>query len=115
MQTADIAQMPCSQVTYYHLELSEHDVLLAECLPVESYLETGAVPNYIDWPMSVRLHADFSTRAWEAYGCAPPVVNGREVDAVRHLSETIAKRAAEGPPRRGRRRVISRIGRRALA
>jgi hypothetical protein len=28
-------------VIYYHLELPRHDVLLAEGLPAESYLDTG--------------------------------------------------------------------------
>ena len=31
----------CRRVTYYHVELAAHDILLAENLPVESYLDTG--------------------------------------------------------------------------
>jgi hypothetical protein len=31
----------CQAVTYYHVELDRHDILLAEKLPVESYLDTG--------------------------------------------------------------------------
>lgn len=80
-----ISQRPCDEVTYHHLELAEHDVLLAEGLTVESYLETKATSNYVDRPMPVRLHADFSSRTWEAHGCAPLVVNGPQVDAVRQL------------------------------
>ena len=36
-----IAQVPMDAVTYWHLELPRHDVLLAEGLPAESYLDTG--------------------------------------------------------------------------
>jgi hypothetical protein len=31
----------CCAVTYYHVELDAHDLLLAENLPAESYLDTG--------------------------------------------------------------------------
>lgn len=80
-----IVQRPCNQVTYHHLELAEHDVLLAEGLTVESYLDTTATSNYVGRSMPVRLHADYSIRTWEAHGCAPLVVNGPQVDAVRQL------------------------------
>ena len=33
-----ITQVPMDEVTYYHIELPQHDVLIAEGLPVESYL-----------------------------------------------------------------------------
>ena len=36
-----IAPCPVARVTYWHVELATHDVLLAEGLPAESYLDTG--------------------------------------------------------------------------
>jgi hypothetical protein len=36
-----IARIKVDQVTYHHVELARHDVLLAEGLPAESYLDTG--------------------------------------------------------------------------
>jgi hypothetical protein len=36
-----IVQEPVDEVTYYHVELATHDVILAEGLPCESYLDTG--------------------------------------------------------------------------
>jgi hypothetical protein len=36
-----IVQEQVDKVTYYHVELSSHDVILAEGLPCESYLDTG--------------------------------------------------------------------------
>jgi hypothetical protein len=34
-------EMDCAFVTYHHVELAAHDVVLAEGLPCESYLDTG--------------------------------------------------------------------------
>ncbi len=36
-----IRQVAADAVTYYHVELPRHDVILAEGLPAESYLDTG--------------------------------------------------------------------------
>jgi hypothetical protein len=36
-----IVQEPIDEVTYYHVELETHDVVVAEGLPCESYLDTG--------------------------------------------------------------------------
>ena len=38
---ASIAVEPVGEVTYHHVELERHDVLLAEGLPAESFLDTG--------------------------------------------------------------------------
>jgi len=87
-----IAQVPLDDVTYYHIELPRHDVLLAEGLPAESYLDTGDRGNFDNGGCSVVLYPDFATRVWEAKGCAPLVVTGPELDAVRCR---LAARAAD--------------------
>ena len=38
---ASIAQVETDSVTYWHVELDRHDVILAEGLAAESYLDTG--------------------------------------------------------------------------
>jgi len=38
---ANITQLKCRTVTYYHVELAEHSIIFAENLAVESYLDTG--------------------------------------------------------------------------
>jgi hypothetical protein len=38
---ATIVQEPVDVITYWHVELARHDVLFAEGLPCESYLDTG--------------------------------------------------------------------------
>ena len=80
-----IAQIPVARVTYYHLELSQHDVLLAEGLPAESFLDMRDGSNYANRPGPVRLYPDYSARMWEAFGCARLVVTGPELEAVRAL------------------------------
>ena len=79
---------PCDEITYFHVELEHHDVLLAEGLPVESYLDTGDRANF-DNSGVVRLFPDFSPPegaplvVWEAEGCAPLVVTGPRLRAAR--------------------------------
>ena len=41
MNGATVVQEPVEAITYWHVELPTHDVLLAEGLPAESYLDTG--------------------------------------------------------------------------
>ena len=99
-----ISQVARRRVTYHHLELAEHDVLFAEGLPVESFLKTNASSNYANRPTPVRLHPDFSTRTWEAFGCAKLVVTGPELDAVRQMLEASAHAVTVRGGKHGRRR-----------
>ncbi len=78
-----IEQIPMDKVTYFHIELQEHSVLLAEDLPTESYLETGDRSKFSNGAKQSTLLPDFATRMWEAAGCAPLVVTGATLDAVR--------------------------------
>jgi autotransporter passenger strand-loop-strand repeat protein len=41
-----IGQEPVDGVTYYHIELAGHDVIVAEGLPCESYLDTGNLAGF---------------------------------------------------------------------
>jgi hypothetical protein len=91
-----IEQVPMDEVTYYHVELEHHDVLLAEGLPTESYLDTGDRFNLENGGGPIALHPEFSARRcdtaliWEALGCAPLVVTGPAVEAVRQLVNSCA-------------------------
>jgi T5SS/PEP-CTERM-associated repeat protein len=80
-----ISQMQVGQVTYYHLELPRHDVVLAQGLPAESFLDLKDGSNYSNRPGPVRLYPDFTVRMWEAYGCARLIVTGPELAAARAL------------------------------
>jgi hypothetical protein len=77
---ASIRQMRPALVTYYHLELLDHDVVLAENLPCESYLETGGRSSFDNAGPVVDLFPGFAgpdkDRAgaiWQAQGFAPLV------------------------------------------
>ena len=88
-----IAQVPAAEVTYYHIELASHEVVLAEGLPTETYLETGNRDCFDDVP-SVRLHPVFGDVAWEALGYAPLVVTGAKLDRVREQLRRIEHQRA---------------------
>jgi hypothetical protein len=101
-----------STITYYHVELDRHDVLIADGLQVESYLDTGGRNNFEDAEATIAMHPDFSFREWEASGCAPLMVTGPIVESVRHrLSErTIPCPSSiqrHSRARRGKRLLIS--------
>jgi T5SS/PEP-CTERM-associated repeat protein len=85
-----IVQVAVDAVTYYHVELPRHDVVLAEGLPVESYLDIGDRRDFANGGTAVRLHPDLSARAWGALGYAPLIVTGPELDRARRLVEAHA-------------------------
>lgn len=80
-----IAQVQVDTVAYYHLELAAHDVILAEGLPAESYLETADRANFINSGAVVHQAPDFTAHAWDAFGCAPLIVIGPQLVAARRL------------------------------
>jgi len=80
-----ITQVPMDHVSYCHIELPSHDVVLAQGLPAESFLDLRDGSNYANRPGPVRLYPDFSARMWEAFGCARLVVTGPELEAARAL------------------------------
>jgi T5SS/PEP-CTERM-associated repeat protein len=87
-----IAQIPRDEVTYYHVEVARHDVLLAEGLMVESYLDTGDRGRFANGGPIRALHPDFSARAWEMAGCAELVQAGPILAAVRrNLAERVGE------------------------
>ena len=82
-------------VDYYHVELDQHAILLAEGLPAESYLDTGNRGFFANSGQPMVLHPDltdetaYPTR--EANSCAPFV---SDEASVRPVWERLAERAA---------------------
>ncbi len=70
-------------VTYYHVELDEHAVLVANGLPAESYLDTGDRANFDNGGRVRALHPEFVAQRWETEGRAPLIVTGPVLAAVR--------------------------------
>ena len=78
-----IAQVPVDTIDYHHVALPRHDVLLAEGLPTESYLDVADRMSFDNGSNTVALHPDFASHTWEARGCAPLVVAGPILAAAR--------------------------------
>ncbi len=89
---ATIVQEAADAISYFHVELDRHDVLLAEGLPTESYLDTANRSVFANGGGPVVLHADFSRRVWEARGCAPLVLEGAVLAGLRRR---LLERASE--------------------
>ena len=99
---SSIRQEAMPRVRYFHVELPAHDVLLAEALPVESYLDTGDRRDFENADGPVRLHPRFPTRAWETRGCAELVTTGPLLAAVRERLEQRAAMSMRGQTAEGR-------------
>ena len=87
-----VAQEPRSSVTYYHVELPRHDIVLAEGIAVESYLDLGDHADFSASGNVIRLFPDFKARlapnaawAWETRGAARLVMAGAELEAAREM------------------------------
>jgi len=82
---ATIIRAPGSDaVTYYHLELDRHAVVLADRLPVETYMDTGNRGQF-QHETGVRGHA--------VQPCAPVVTKGPKLAQVRRQLHAVAIRA----------------------
>ena len=79
-----VTQVEVVEVEYFHVELPRHDVILAEGLPVESYLDTGNRAMFANGAAFLILHPDFGAdRRDLPEACAPFVVRGEALERVR--------------------------------
>ncbi len=77
-----IAREPVNAVTYWHVELDAHDILLAEGLPAESYLDWGDRPFFTEGSDHALHNPDFVVPGLAAR-CRPVAVDGPVVEAER--------------------------------
>jgi autotransporter passenger strand-loop-strand repeat protein len=95
-----ITQLPVDTVTYYHIELSHHAVILAEGLPVETYRDTGDRNAFANASGVTMLHPSFgpadadTALIAEALGYAPLRVTGPEIERIRSRAQTLAEAPA---------------------
>ncbi len=90
-----IVQRRQDQISYFHVELEQHDAILAEALPVESFLENLSRSDF-DGEDSLMLHPLF-LRGTGPF--APIHVQGEVVEQIRtELAQAWAKRQAEAQP-----------------
>ncbi len=90
-----IVRAPCREITYLHVELPQHDLLLAEGAACESYLDTG---NRADFGGAVvAMHPSFGetpNAIWLARACAPQCRSGPLLAAIRARLDRPAGNAA---------------------
>jgi hypothetical protein len=84
-----VQQVNQRQVEYWHVELDAHDIVLAEGLAVESYLDSGNRTGFDNGGVFVEAHPDFRPKHWAAT-CLPLVEQGPQVARARaRLSERL--------------------------
>ena len=70
-------------VTYWHVELDSHDVLLAEDAPAESFVDDGGRAIFHNAAAYRALYPQAPSWAGEAAYCAPRVTDGFALEAIR--------------------------------
>ena len=83
-----IARELVSSVTYWHVELDAHDILLAEGLAAESYLDWGDRPFFTEGSDHALHNPDFVVPGLAAR-CRPVAVEGPVVEAERARLSTV--------------------------
>jgi plastocyanin len=109
-----VTQIDVATVTYYHLELPRHDVVLAEGLPAETYLETGARFAFENGGGAMELHPNFAPdearvgMVWRNFSYAPLIGTDGQLDRVRArlaLQALMLDHRADAAPQRRKKRA----------
>lgn len=79
---ATIVQEAVELVRYFHVELDAHDILLAEGLPCESYLDDGNRQVFGNAPGHLALYGRLDPQDWDK-ACAPVLRDGPGIEALR--------------------------------
>jgi hypothetical protein len=81
-----VRDLSLASVTYHHIELEKHAVLIAEGVEAESYLDTGNRAYFSNAGLATILHPEFGInehlRCWETDACAPLTVRPEAVKPV---------------------------------
>lgn len=76
-------EMPATgRVEYFHIELDQHDIIVADGAPAESWLDCGNRNQFENSGLVVALHADFAAAATPT-PCAPRVTAGPQIERIR--------------------------------
>ncbi len=89
---ATVAQVPAREVIYWHVELTAHSIVLAEGMPVETYLDASNRAAFANGATTAMLHPDFDRGPCEDEQCAPMVASGpvRDRAEQRLLTQALA-------------------------
>jgi hypothetical protein len=88
---ATIFQEEVDRIRYFHVELDSHDVLIAEGLACESYLDDGNRSTFHNAEGAVVLNGRLDPKSWDE-ACAPMVAAGPQLEDVQRR---LAARAEE--------------------
>lgn len=88
-----VRQIQLLAIDYWHVELPRHEVILAEGMPAESYLDTGDRTDFLGAGPFTTLFPSFPIGRADGEGGVPTAVDGPDLDAVRLL---LTERAALG-------------------
>lgn len=77
-----IAQQDTESVTYFHVELDRHDIVLAEGLPVESYLDRGDRALFSNGGQVVTFGPSMVAAPSATWPCAPSLASGPVLEAL---------------------------------
>jgi Hint domain len=93
---ASIRQERVERITYLHVELDQHDILLADGLPAESFLDTGNRDAFANGDGAMQLHPHFAGPAdlWEVAGYAALTQTGPALAALQARLAVRATRLA---------------------
>ncbi len=100
-----VREMWCPEVTYWHVELPAHGLLVAEGAVAESYFDDGNRSQFDNYGITT-LFKDFAARQasgrYRAQACRPVLEEGEVLDRIRtRLMERAGAPNASGtPPRR---------------
>lgn len=100
-----ILRLPArGRITYHHVELFAHDLLLADGAPTESYLEMSNRHAFANAGVTAMLHPDFAPRPGQRREppCRPVVTEGLPLEA--------ARAAIAGARRLGTGRISRAVG-----
>jgi len=89
-----LQDMGVGVVRYFHVELKAHDILLADGVPAESYLDTGNRAHFANGAGMVALHSHLPPKRMQTDACAALVEDGPVLAAVRR--RLIERVAAQG-------------------
>jgi len=89
-----VAQIERGTVEYWHIELDAHDILIAENLPAESYLDTGNRTAFVNGGAFIEAHPDFMPKYW-AETCMPLLHDGPQIIQTRTLLLTRLKEVGQ--------------------
>ena len=91
--TSIVQSASVSELTYFHIELDSHDILLAEGAPSESFVDCDSRGMFQNAHEFGALYPDDRSRTWAF--CAPRVEDGLVLAAIRARLATRAGLAGE--------------------